>query len=208
VTNPVHPCAGLLASSAKWFSGARVRWIDCPAEPRPRVYFANHSSHLDFVVLWAALPQTIRTQTRPVAAQEYWESSWLRSYLATRVFQSLLVPRLNVAALAGREALSPLLEQLDLGGSLILFPEGTRGDGTEVAEFKSGLCQLCRERPEVEAVPVYLENLNHVLPKGGIIPKPLGSRVTFGPPLRTDRAEDSREFLSRARQALRELRDR
>src|SRR6266545_4553649 len=124
----VHPCAGLLASSAKWISGAHVRWIDCLAEPRPRVYFANHSSHLDFVVLWAALPAAIRVRTRPVAAREYWESTALKSYLATRIFRSVLVPRLNVAALAGREALSPLLDELDHGGSLILFPEGTRGD--------------------------------------------------------------------------------
>jgi 1-acyl-sn-glycerol-3-phosphate acyltransferase len=198
----------MLASSAKWISGASVRWIDCPAEPRPRVYFANHSSHLDFVVLWAALPESIRAQTRPVAAQEYWESNWLRSYLATRIFRSLLVPRLNVASLSGRAALSPLLDQLAGGGSLILFPEGTRGDGKDVAEFKSGLCRLCRERPEVEAVPVYLDNLNHVLPKGGIIPMPLGSRVTFGPPLKPEQNEGNREFLSRARRALRELRDR
>ena len=204
----VHPCAGLLASSAKWISGAQVRWIDCLAEPRPRVYFANHSSHFDFVVLWAALPAAIRIHTRPVAAREYWESTPLRSYLATRIFQSVLVPRQNVAALSGREVLSPLLAELDRGGSLILFPEGTRGNGSEVAEFKGGLCQLCRERPDVEAVPVYLENLNHVLPKGGIFPLPLGSRVTFGPPLHLDLGEDNREFLSRARQALRALRDR
>jgi 1-acyl-sn-glycerol-3-phosphate acyltransferase len=208
VSAAVHPCAELLASSAKWISGARVRWIDCPAVTRPRVYFANHSSHFDFVVLWAALPEAIRIQTRPVAAREYWESTPLRSYLATRIFRSVLIPRLNVAALAGREALSPLLEELDRGGSLILFPEGTRGDGNDVAEFKSGLCQLCRERPDVEAVPVYLENLNHVLPKGGILPLPLGSRVTFGPPLHPDLGENNREFLSRARQALRALRDR
>jgi 1-acyl-sn-glycerol-3-phosphate acyltransferase len=204
----VHPCAGLLASSARWLSGARVRWIDCLAEPRPRVYFANHSSHLDFVVLWAALPAAIRVHTRPVAAREYWESTPLKSFLATRIFRSVLVPRINVAALAGRGVLSPLLDQLDGGGSLIIFPEGTRGDGSDVAEFKGGLSQLCRERPDVEAVPVYLDNLNHVLPKGGFLPLPLGCSVTFGPPLRPGVGEGNREFLSRARHALRELRDR
>ena len=204
----IHPCARLLAFFARRISRAHVRWIDRPAAPRPRVYFANHSSHFDFVVLWAALPPLIRVHTRPVAAEEYWQSTALRSYVATRIFRSLLVPRTDVAALAGRAILAPLLAQLDRGGSLILFPEGTRGDGAEVAGFKSGLYQLCRERPHVEAVPVYLENLHRVLPKGQIVPLPLGSRVTFGRPLLLDGNEGNREFLARAREALLELRDR
>ena len=182
----IHPCARLLASCAKWISGARVRWIDGPPAPGPRVYFANHSSHLDFVVLWASLPARIRVHTRPVAAQEYWESTPWRSYLATRIFHSVLIPRLNGTVLLGRKTLCPLLDALDRGGSLILFPEGTRGDGGEVGPFKGGLYQLCRERPALEAVPVYLENLHRILPKGNLLPLPWRSRVTFGPALRLD----------------------
>ena len=204
----MHPCAAPLASLAKWISRAQVRWIDCPAGPRPRVYFANHSSHLDFVVLWAALPAAIRVHTHPVAAREYWESTLVRSYLATRVFRSILVPGRDAATLAGRAVLSPLLHALDRGRSLVLFPEGTRGDGREIASFRGGLYQLCRQRPQLELVPVYLENLNRILPKGEFFPLPLGSRVTFGPPLRLDCGEGNGEFLARARQALSELRDR
>ena len=170
-------------------SRARVHWIDRPSGPRPRVCFANHSSHLDFVVLWAALPAPIRILTRPVAAEEYCRSTALGSYVATRIFRSLLVPRMDVAALARRG-------------------EGTRGDGAEVARFKSGLYQLCHPQPHVEAVPVYLENLHRVLPKGQVVPLPLGSSVTFGRPLLLGGGEGNREFLARARQALVELRDR
>src|SRR5262249_40564440 len=154
---------------ARWMSHARVRWIDCAAEPRPRVYYANHSSHLDFVVLWAALPGQIQQRTRPVAAQEYWQSTPLRSYLAKHVFDSLLVPRQG--AMRGRGIVARLLAELDRGRSLILFPEGTRGGGAELGEFKSGLWQLCHERPGLEAVPVYLQNLNRVLPKGSWWPR-------------------------------------
>jgi 1-acyl-sn-glycerol-3-phosphate acyltransferase len=208
VRSHIHPCAGLLAFFAKSLSGARVRWVDRPSAPLPRVYFANHSSHLDFVVLWAALPRTVRLRTRPVAAQEYWQSTALRSYVATEIFRSLLVPRFDVSPLAGRAVLAPLLEQLDRGGSLILFPEGTRGNGDEVAGFKGGLYQLCRERPHVEAVPVFLENLHRVLPKGQLFPLPFRSRVTFGRPLLLEGSEGNREFLARARQALLELKER
>ena len=208
MTRRNHPCAAPLASLAKWISRARVRWIDCPAVPRPRIYFANHSSHLDFVVLWAALPAAIRLETRPVAAREYWESTPMRSYLATRVFRSILVARHDAAPLAGRATLYPLLQEIDCGRSLVLFPEGTRGDGREIAKFQDGLYQLCRQRPQLELVPVYLENLHRILPKGEVLPRPRGSRVTFGPPLRLDSGEGHREFLARARQALHDLKDR
>jgi len=203
----VHPGATLLASVAKWISGAQVRWLWRPAELRPRVYFANHSSHLDALVLWAALPAPVRRLTRPVAAEDYWQRSRLRCYVATRLFRSVLIPRSGAAPFAGRGMLSLLLSQLDGGGSLILFPEGTRGDGAEVAEFRGGLYQLCRERSELEAVPVYLENLNRVLPKGEFLPTPSASRVTFGRPLRLESGEARHDFLARARQALRELRN-
>jgi len=186
----------------------QTRWIDCPAEARQRLYFANHTSHLDFVALWSALPEPVRTRTRPVAAREYWERNKLRSYLANRVFQSVLVARPNGHVLSdGRAILSPLLEELEKGSSLILFPEGTRGNGDEVGEFKGGLYHLCQSKPGLEAVPVYLENLNRILPKGEFLPLPLVSRVTFGPPIWPAADEQKSEFLDRARLALCRLKD-
>ena len=89
----IHPGAALLGNLATWVSGVDVRWQWRPVAPAPRIYFANHSSHLDALVLWAALPAPIRGLTRPVAAQEYWQGSRLRSYLAERVFGSVMVPR-------------------------------------------------------------------------------------------------------------------
>ncbi len=204
----VHPGAAVLASLAKWVSGAQVRWLWRPEELRPRIYFANHSSHLDALVLWAALPAPIRELTRPVAAQDYWQRSRLRNWLATRLFRSVLIGRLHAGPFAARAILAPLLRELDQGSSLILFPEGTRGNGAEIGEFKGGLYQLCRERHDLDAVPVYLENLHRVLPKGEFLPTPSASRVTFGPPLRLRGGEGKGDFLSRARESLRELRDR
>jgi 1-acyl-sn-glycerol-3-phosphate acyltransferase len=204
----VHPGAAMLASLARWVSGVHVDWLWRPVEARPRVYFANHSSHLDALVLWGALPAQVRRVTRPVAAREYWQQTGLRSFVATRIFRSVLIPRPDAGLFEGRETLAPMLRELDRGCSLILFPEGTRGDGQEVAEFKGGLYQLCRERSGLEAVPVYLDNLSRVLPKGEFLPTPATSRITFGQPLRLESGEARSDFLSRARQALRQLRDR
>jgi 1-acyl-sn-glycerol-3-phosphate acyltransferase len=201
-----HPGAALLSEAAKWISGADVLWLWRPLESQPRVYYANHASHLDALVVLAALPAPVRGVTRPVACQEYWQGTRLKAYLARRVFGAVLIPRAKSAPFAGRAILSTLLGELERGCSLILFPEGTRGAGEEIADFRSGIFQLCREREGLEAVPVYLENLNLVLPKGRLLPAPAKSRVVFGRPLRLTPGETRPDFLRRARVALQDLR--
>src|SRR5437660_11778666 len=84
--------ANAIAAGARGLTGASVRWFNCQPEPRQRVYFANHTSHLDFVVLWAVLPKELRPLVRPVAAKDYW-SSGIRNRLAVKVFNAVLVER-------------------------------------------------------------------------------------------------------------------
>jgi 1-acyl-sn-glycerol-3-phosphate acyltransferase len=205
-----HPFASVLAVVARLMSGVTVRWVDSAPDLRQRVYFANHSSHLDAVVLWAALPTPARVRTSPVAGIDYWGSSPLRRYLADNVFQALLINRQPKGAersLAAAEAvIGDLVAAIDRGRSLIVFPEGTRGLGDEVAPFKSGIFHLARQRPEVELVPVYLENMNRILPKGEVLPVPILSSATFGPPVRLEDGEDKSSFLSRTRDAVVRLR--
>src|SRR5262249_11882221 len=149
-------------------------WEAGAPDARQRVYFANHSSHLDFVLLWSALPREIRGRTRPVAARDYWEKGWLRPYLSRHVFRAALIERgdhprsseAGEAVSAARTVIDRLIEAMGDDNSLIVFPEGTRGTGEEVGAFKSGIYHLAKKKPELEFVPVYLENLNRVLPKG------------------------------------------
>jgi 1-acyl-sn-glycerol-3-phosphate acyltransferase len=199
--------AASIVALARLITGAQARWAGCAPSTRSRVYFANHTSHLDFVVLWASLPDAVRRLTRPVAGRDYWARSALRRYLAVRVFGAVLVDRGAPAAGAdradaARQTVERTAEALEDGQSLILFPEGTRGTGDAVAPFKSGLYHLCRLRPDLELVPAWLENLNRILPKGEILPVPLLGSVTFGTPMRLERDEPKDHFLERARQAL------
>jgi 1-acyl-sn-glycerol-3-phosphate acyltransferase len=201
-----HPLASILAGCARVISGVRVRWVDCGPASTQRVYFANHSSHLDAVVLWAALPPEARARTSPVAGRDYWDKTPLRRYLADRVFHALLInrqPKGEDRSIANaRATISQLVAALDAGRSLIVFPEGTRGAGDEVATFKTGIYYLAKERPQVELVPAYLENLNRILPKGEFMPVPLLSSATFGPPVHLMPGEDRHAFLERTRQAV------
>ncbi|MFN7972079.1 MAG: lysophospholipid acyltransferase family protein [Acidobacteriota bacterium] len=206
----LHPLAPLLTGVARLLTGATVVWKDCEPEVRQRIYFANHTSHLDFLVVWAALPPEVRVLTRPVAARDYW-SRGLRRYLATNVFRAVLVERggtapAGLAAARAREVIEMTAAEMGQRHSLILFPEGTRGDGEKLGKLKSGIFHLCRMRPDVELVPVYIDNMSRILPKGELAPVPLLSRVIFGAPTRIGEGEEKAPFLQRLEGALQALR--
>jgi 1-acyl-sn-glycerol-3-phosphate acyltransferase len=192
----------LVAFLVRLVTGAQGHWFDCQPHAGQRVYIANHSSHLDFLVLWAVLPSTVRAVTRPGAAKDYWEVSALRRWLALKVFRAVLVDRKPGTMLGADTVLRPLADALRQGSSLILFPEGARGTGAEVAAFKSGLYHLCRLTPGIDVVPAYLANLNRILPKGEVVMVPLLSRVSFGRPIRLEKGERKPQFLERARKAV------
>jgi len=210
----IHPIASLLAAIARGISGVQVQWAGCEPDERQRIYFANHSSHLDFVVLWSALPSEIRARTRPIAAKDYWEETTLRRYLAESVFRAVLLDRGSLARpkhqeeahFVGRHLIDDMADALGTENSLIFFPEGTRGTGEKIGLFRSGLYHLALRRPDVELVPVYLENLNRILPKGEFLPVPMLSLLTFGKPVQVEPGEDKEVFLERAREAVASLR--
>ena len=216
MTTPIsaaaHPLAGAVATIARLLCGAQARWLAPPPE-EPCIYFANHTSHLDAVVLWAALPPSRRALARPVAARDYWDRGRVRRFLARRVFNACLIERGGGATgEAAREHAARVVEATAAAmgerHSLILFPEGTRGSAEEPAAFKSGLYHLCVLRPGVPLVPAYIENLGRVLPKGEVAPVPLLGSVTFGAPMQLAAGEEKLAFLTRARQAVCDLRRR
>lgn len=209
----LHPLASLIASLARAVSGVQVRWAGCRPDARQRIYFSNHTSHLDFLVLWSALPREARSLTRPVAAEDYWDKG-IRAYLAQGIFHAVLIPRRAPGAernaaearAASHRMTDRLAEAMGTTNSLIIFPEGTRGNGETIAPFRSGLYYLAQRMPDAELVPAYIENLSRVLPKGEVLPVPLLTLLTFGAPLCLENAESKTLFLDRARASVQALR--
>lgn len=199
-----------LAWLARLISGARAFWLEPPDTPGQRVYFGNHSSHLDFIVIWSALSAEERRRTRPVAGADYWNRGAIRRYLADRVFNAILInrPATDRSAASASLSVAKIAEGMGQECSVIVFPEGTRSTDGEVQRFRSGLYHLCQLKPALDLVPVYLANMNRILPKGEVLPVPLLGRVIFGAAMRLHPDEDKEAFLERARSALLELKDK
>ncbi len=197
---------GFLVLLARFLSGATVRWIDSQPDTCQRVYFANHTSHLDAIVIWAALPPFVRERTRTIAAKDYWDAGPIRRYIARRLFNALLIDRENISI--KNTPVKMMVDEIKDVYSIVLFPEGGRSNGETTGEFKSGLYYLCKRRPDLELIPVYLDNMNRILPRGKTLPVPLLSRVVFGPPLWLEDGEGKNEFLARARAAVLNLKEK
>lgn len=195
--------ASALCGFARALTGVRALWLGSEPDARPRVYFANHRSHGDFVLIWASLPPPLRRRTRPVAGADYWLTTPLRRFLINRVFRGVCIDRRP--GRSGPNPVEQMGEALAAGESLILFPEGTRNMSDGLLPFKSGLHHLARAHPEAELIPVWIENLGRVMPKGSLIPVPLLCTLSFGPPLAALEGESREAFLTRARSALLDL---
>lgn len=190
---------------ARLVTGVRGNWHGCLPTRETRIYFANHNSHGDFILVWTVFPAALRATARPVAARDYWNAGLLRRFFAHNVFDAVLIDRESITRSV--DPIGQMSAALDSGSSLILFPEGTRNTGTQPLQpFKSGLYWLAKRQPEVDLVPVWIENLNRVMPKGEFLPVPFLCTVTFGAPLRLAAGEERQAFLDRSRNALLALR--
>lgn len=186
---------------AQFITAARAIWKGSEPSREQRIYFVNHASHGDFILVWTVLPAPLRRLTRPVAGADYWLSSKLKTFIGKTVFNAVLIDRNPDTRDA--DPVTEMATAIDQGASLILFPEGTRNvTDAPLLPFKSGLFHLATARPDIDLVPVWIENLNRVMPKGEIVPIPLICRVTFGESMKLQCGEAKEAFIARAENAL------
>lgn len=188
----------LIVAATRLLVGGHGVWVGTGQSDAQRIYFANHASHLDTILVWAAMPPELRRRVRPVAAADYWGKGRVQRSIALGVLNAVLIER----QARGSNPLDSLEDALASGDSLILFPEGTRGTGELPGPFKPGLFHLAKAFPQVELVPVFLDNLRRALPKGSLLPVPLSCVARFGAPIRLEAGEAKPAFLDRARSAV------
>lgn len=179
--------------------GVTARWESEPDLTRQRIYYANHTSHMDTLAIIAALPAQARRDVKPVAAKDYWGKTRFRAYVAQRGLNAVLIDR---APQPGQNVLEPIMGVVRAGHSIIIFPEGTRSSQALPGPFKSGLFRLAQAFPDVDLVPVYLENLHRSMPKGKHVPLPILCTIRIGKPIVRIPDEGKPEFLERAREAV------
>lgn len=185
---------------SKLITAVRGFWPAGRPDPRQAIYFANHTSNGDFILLWTVL-RSLRWRTRPVAAADYWLSSPLKRFIGQHVFNAVLIDRNPETR--KQDPVEQMLRALDEGSSLIIFPEGTRNTSDAILlPFKPGIFHLAMKRPDIPLIPAWIENLNRVLPKGEVIPVPFICTVKFGAAIALEPGEDKPAFLRRAEQMV------
>jgi 1-acyl-sn-glycerol-3-phosphate acyltransferase len=148
------------------------------------IIVANHNSHLDTIALMAALPADKLISTKPVAAGDYFGKTGLKKRLTEFFVNALLIPRSRPKeGDTFADPIAMMIEAIDKRHSLILFPEGTRGEAGKMQKFKKGIGLVIAERPHIPFVPVYLKGMGKLLPKGEAVLVPFDNYVRFGTPV-------------------------
>ena len=146
------------------------------------IIVANHNSHLDTMAIMASLPSKIIHKVKPVAAADYFGKTKLKARLSNYLINTLLVQRKRDKEHPENDPINLMVKALDAGFSLIIFPEGTRGDPEVQQPLKPGVANVLLKKPKLKYVPVYLKGMGKAMPKDDNLIIPFNSSLTYGRP--------------------------
>ncbi len=177
----------ILKTGLKLFTGTKVIRPENLVYQGPCIIVGNHNSHLDTISIMANLPMRQLIRTHPVAAGDYFGTSPFKARLTRFFVNALLIPRQRPKeGETGPDPIKMMLDMLDRGESLIIFPEGSRGEPEKLQKFKRGIGFVLENRPHIPYIPIYMKGLGKVLPKGDPIPVPFDSYMHVGKPVWTN----------------------
>ncbi len=182
----------------KLFIGVQFEDASFLKKEKQFIIVSNHNSHLDTMALMAAVPSSQIQHVKPVAAADYFGNTPLKAKMSNYFINTLLISR------SGGTAIKQMKKALDDGYSLILFPEGTRGNPDEEQELKPGVALLLSLCPHVKYVPAYMVGMGKAMPKGDGLIVPYESNLYFGKPALVQ-STDVKEILKQIDRDLHEL---
>jgi len=146
------------------------------------IIIANHNSHLDTMAIMASLPAKIIHKVKPVAAADYFGKTKLKATLSNYLINALLIQRKRDKEHPENDPINQMIKALDDGFSLIIFPEGTRGEPEVQQPLKPGVGYVLIKKPQIKYVPVYLKGMGKAMPKDDSLLIPFTSSLTYGRP--------------------------
>ncbi len=164
------------------------------------VYYANHTSHFDLLVVLSALKRPQRRNLHPIAAKEYWGKNWIRRFISLHVLDAIFIDRRHPQR--AKQTFNVIHDKLNAGQSILVFPEGTRHETDVHPEFHNGIYLIAKMRPETLFIPIYLKGFDRTLPKGEYLPAPNMGEITFRQGLQILPNDTKQTFTERCRLAL------
>jgi len=185
--------------------GVHVRGRENLSHDKPSIIVANHNSHLDTLVLMSLFPLHKIHRIRPVAAADYFMKNRLIAWFSTQFIG--IIPLSRKVERSHSHPLEPLRQALEAGDSIILFPEGSRGEAEQMSKFKSGVAHLAKMTPTVPVIPIYLGGAGKVLPKGEALLVPFIIDVHILEPMMIA-DEDTQIFTQRLEEVIKKAGER
>ena len=168
------------------------------------ILIANHNSHMDTMAIMSAIPSRYIHRVHPIAARDFFGGSLFKKILMRYLVNAILIKRDRTDP--ENDPIDSMDKMLKKSRSLILYPEGSRGIPGVMYNFKKGLGYLIQRNPDVDVIPVYLDNVYKTLPKGKKIILPYNCSINFGEPIKFNSYE-LEDILESSEKAISKLVD-
>jgi 1-acyl-sn-glycerol-3-phosphate acyltransferase len=170
------------------------------------IIVANHNSHLDTMTILASLPSKMIHKVKPVAAADHFGKTVLKEKMSNYFINTLLIQRKRDKENSANDPINKMIKALDEGYSLIIFPEGTRGEPEIQQPLKPGIGYVLSQRPTIKYVPAFMKGMGKAMPKDDSLIVPFNSSLTYGQAKHID-SDDIMDIVQEIEISLNLLRD-
>ena len=184
----------LIKNFLRIFVGVQFSNSDNLRKSKQYILVGNHNSHIDTMAIMAALPSSMLQKVHPIAAADYFGKHKVARFLMKYVINARLIHRKKRDGSHFKNPIEQMDALLKSGESIIIFPEGTRGDPGIMQDFKKGVAILLKNNPEITYVPIFMKGFEKALPKGDGFLVPHNSEIIFGDPTKI-RSDDLSNIL-------------